>query len=612
METSEEPAAIDRAVTRHAARRTLMATLPHSPAGPITARAVDARGILWLMRPKLRTRINRARTDQGRVFKGLLLAFVTTFFWAFIFGVIFRMLLYFRGTQGIGDLLAGKLLGLAFLTFLSLLLLSNVITALSTFFLSEDLELLLASPTDGLNLYGARLTETIVSSSWMVALMAVPLLAAYGVVYEAGPLYYLLALAVLLPFLVVPAVIGSAFTLLLVNVFPARRTRDLLAVVALLAAGGVLALFRFVRPERLMRPEEFRSLVDFMAVLRTPSSSWLPSEWAADTLMGHLSGTFDWFPFLFLLSTAAAFVVFGVMLHLRYYGSGFTRAQEGAERREGRVRGRAIETALAGVSPRTRELVAKEVRVFFRDTTQWSQLVLLGVLVVVYVYNIKVLPLYTGERVSFFLINAISFLNLGLAGFVVAAIAARFVFPAMSLEGRMMWLLRSSPLDVRTLFWCKYWVGTIPLLLVALPLIVGTNVILDVSPFVLMITTGTMVAVTFALTSLALGFGALFPNYETENVAEIPTSFGGLLFMMAAVIYLAGVVIVEAWPVYFFLRDSMPAVGAAAGTAAAAAPAGTGPVWPLILGLGGAALLTLLAISLPLVAGVRRVRAADF
>ena len=34
----------------------------------------------------------------------------------------------------------------------------------------------------------------------------------------------------------------------------------------------------------------------------------------------------------------------------------------------------------------------------------------------------------------------------------------------MSLEGRMLWLLRSSPLDVKPLFWCKYWVGTLPLL----------------------------------------------------------------------------------------------------------------------------------------------------
>ena len=167
----------------------------------------------------------------------------------------------------------------------------------------------------------------------------------------------------------------------------------------------------------------------------------------------------------------------------------------------------------------------------------------------------------------------VSFLNLGLAGFVVAAIAARFVFPAMSVEGRMMWLLRSSPLDVRALFWSKYWVGTVPLLVVALPLIVVTNVVLQASPLILALTTVTMVGITFALTAMALGLGALYPNYDTENVAEIPTSFGGLLFMMAAVIYLAGIVVLEGWPVYLYLQANLASEGASVSVAPLAAGA---------------------------------------
>jgi len=556
-------------------------------------------GVLWLLRPKLRSKLNRARTDEGRVFKAGLLGFVGLFFWTLIFAVIYRMLLYFRGTQGIGDLLAGKLLGLAFLTFLMILVLSNVITALSTFFLSDDLELVVASPVDPVKVYGARLVETIVDSSWMVALLAVPLLAAYGVIYAAGWQYYALAVGALVPFLVVPAVLGSAVTLVLVNVFPARRTRDLLALVGLFAAAGVVALFRFLRPERLVRPEEFRDLVDFMTVLRTPTSPWLPSEWAADALISHLNGVFDWFPFLMLWSTAAAFVVLGSWLHANYFETGFTRAQEGSERREGRIRSVVLDRLMSRARASTRVLVAKEIRVFFRDTTQWSQLILLGVLVAVYVYNITVLPLYTGEQISFFLINVVSFLNLGLAGFVVAAIAARFVFPAMSLEGRMMWLLRSSPLDVRALFWSKYWVGTVPLLLVALPLIVITNLVLDASPFVLVLTTVTMVGITCALTALALGFGALYPNYETENVAEIPTSFGGLLFMMAATTYLAGVVILEAWPMYAFLASRFRGGEAEVSLV------------PLILGVSGAAALTVAAVVIPLWAGIRQIRRVE-
>ena len=550
--------------------------------------------MLWLVRPKFRSKLNRARADESRVFKAFLLGFVGLFFWTFTFLVIFRMLLYFRGTQGIGDLLAGKLLGLAFLTFFSILLLSNVITALSTFFLSDDLELVVAAPVDPVKVYGARLAETIVDSSWMVALMAVPLLAAYGVIYTAGPLYYVLAALTMAAFLVVPAVLGTGVTLLLVNVFPARRARDLLVLIGLFAAAGVVVLFRFLRPERLVRPEDFRNLVDFVAVLRTPTSAWLPNEWAADTLMSWLGGSFDAFPFLLLLSTASAFVVLGAWVHVHHYGRGFTRAQEGADRRAGGRRMRWVDVLLSRSSPRTRELVAKEVKVFFRDSTQWSQLILLAVLVVVYVYNIRVLPLYSGEQVSFFLINLVSFLNLGLAGFVVAAIAARFVFPAMSLEGRMLWLLRSSPLKVRTLFWTKYWVGTVPLLAVALPLIVFTDIVLQASPFILILTTITMIGITFALTALALGLGALYPNFETENVAEIPTSFGGLVFMMAAVLYLGGVVVLEAWPVYLFLTARLQGTG-------------SGSILPLALGLTGAVLLTLVTVAVPLEAGVRRV-----
>ena len=164
-----------------------------------------------------------------------------------------------------------------------------------------------------------------------------------------------------------------------------------------------------------------------------------------------------------------------------------------------------------------------------------------------------------------------------------------------------MWLLRSSPLDIRTLFWSKYWVGTVPLLLVALPLIVITNMVLDVSQFIFVLTTGTMILATFALTALALGFGALFPNFETDNMAEIPTSFGGLLYMMVAVSYLAGVIILEAWPVYSYLSLDLQTEAAR-----------NSLTLPLVLGLAGAATLTVSAVVLPLRVGMTRVMHLDF
>jgi ABC-2 type transport system permease protein len=117
-----------------------------------------------------------------------------------------------------------------------------------------------------------------------------------------------------------------------------------------------------------------------------------------------------------------------------------------------------------------------------------------------------------------------------------------------------MWLLRSSPLELRALLWSKYWVGTIPLLVLALAITILTNVILKATPFMMAVGVGTIVLLTLSISALALAFGALYPQFETENAAQIPTSFGGLVFMMATVALLALVIVIESVPVYRYLH----------------------------------------------------------
>lgn len=554
--------------------------------------------LLLLLRPKWLTA--RARTlsnERGRGMRFGLLAAMGALFWAFIYAVLFKLLLYFRGVPDLGPFLAGKLLGIILVGFFSILLLSNIITALSSFFLARDLDLLVAGPVDWLTLYGAKLLETGVNSSWMVVLMAIPMFAAFGVAYHGGPLFPLIVLAAFVPFLAVPAVIGSAITLVLVNIFPARRTRDILSVIAVLAAGGIVLLFRVIRPERLARPEGFRSLVEFVTILRTPTSPFLPSEWVQRAVLGWLNYRPDWMAVYLLWSTAAAAFVLGALLHRRLYSLGFSKAQESAQRfvRAGVMR-RVGDRLLSPLGTLKRELVLKELRLFFRDTTQWSQLILLAVLVVVYVFNIKYLPL-RGEGITFFLVNVIPFLNLVLAGFVLASIAARFIFPSVSLEGRTLWLLRSSPMPVRDLLWAKFWVGTTPLLLLALGIVGVTNALLQVSDFMFAVSVMTITLMTFALCGMALGFGTLFPQFETENAAQIPTSFGGLVFMIASIGLIAGVVILEARPVYGYLSARLY---------------GT-PTYPgeMVFGFGMAALLCVAATIIPIGIATRRLEAVE-
>ena len=512
---------------------------------------------LWtLLTPKWRSALTRARQDQtDSRLRMALLAFVGLFFWVAVFGIGFRVLRHLRTVDEIGNLMAGKVLGVILLAFLSILLLSNIITALSTFFLAKDLDLLVAAPVGGVRLYLAKLAETIVHSSWMVALLSLPIFTAYGVVYSGGILFPFVALAAFIPYLVLPAVVGIALTQVLVNVFPARRTRELLSLIATGAVVIVVVSLRFMRPEQLAQPEGFNNLVDYLAVLRTPSGSLLPSEWTASMVMNWLLRVADPLPVAKLWGAAAVAVTLGALIHQRLYAPGFSKAQEGAERKMLRPMRAPVSRLLRSQSPSKREFILKDLRLFFRDNTQWSQLILLAVLLMVYLFNIKSLPLHSGERVPFRLVTVISFLNLGLAGFVLAAVAARFIFPGISLEGRQMWLLRSSPLDPRSMLWSKYWIGTVPLLVLALIITVFTNWLLHVSAFMMTVAVATILLYTLAAGALALSFGALYPQFGTENAAQIPTSFGGLVYMMSSLCLLALIIGIEAIPVTDYLRD---------------------------------------------------------
>ena len=50
---------------------------------------------------------------------------------------------------------------------------------------------------------------------------------------------------------------------------------------------------------------------------------------------------------------------------------------------------------------------------------------------------------------------------------------------------------------------------------------------------------------------MAIGLGAVYPNFKSENPAQVVTSFGGLLFMILSFGLIALVIILEAGPVYY-------------------------------------------------------------
>jgi ABC-2 type transport system permease protein len=152
---------------------------------------------------------------------------------------------------------------------------------------------------------------------------------------------------------------------------------------------------------------------------------------------------------------------------------------------------------------------------------------------------------------TIYLQNLFSFLNMGLAAFVLSAVAARFVFPAVSMEGAAFWIVLAAPVSLKTFLWIKFFLYYVPLIIMAELLIVASNLLLNVSPFMMILSVITIFCIVPAVVAMGIGLGAVYPNFQSENPAQVVTSFGGLLFMILCFALIAAVVMLEAGPVYY-------------------------------------------------------------
>ncbi|MBW8896284.1 MAG: hypothetical protein JF613_08900, partial [Acidobacteria bacterium] len=408
---------------------------------------------------------NRAhRRERGDLMRALVfggIGLVVTFA---IFSGAFWLTWQLADYGELGDYLLRAGLSWLFLTFLSFLAFIGVVTARSTFFLSADLRLLVAAPNAPARLFYARFVRTIGQASWMVVVFLAPLLLGVAVARCAPYSFYAFAVLTVVPFAAIPVVAGTAATFALVNVFPARRARDFLMVTGLLFAASIVILIRYIRPERLLRVESLPDITGFFATLQSPITPFLPSFWAGETLFASLGGGRDWLHFLALWTTAAALTLLLRAAHERWHFSGYSNAQESRKARFTKLESLDRFADRLPISVVRRHLLVKDAKVFFRDVSQWSQLLLLVALMLLYLYNFRVLDLDRIPYMSSVIKNVYAFVNLAMTGFVMATVAVRFVFPGVSSEGAAFWIVRAAPIRLQDFLWSKFWIGFVPVL----------------------------------------------------------------------------------------------------------------------------------------------------
>jgi len=219
--------------------------------------------ILALLKPRFWSFKNGSSSQdaKNRKSKTLLFGAVGLIFWAGIFAIFYRVLVYFQGIEEFGDILARKLLSMVLVTLFVLLIFSSIITALTKLYLSKDLVLVHSMPVSTAKIFLARWFESTIDSSWMVIVYSLPVFLSYGIVYKAGLFFYITVGLTILPLCLIASGISALVVILIAVFLPAGRLRTVFVFLGFVLFLILIIAFRLMRPERLVNPDTFTSLI---------------------------------------------------------------------------------------------------------------------------------------------------------------------------------------------------------------------------------------------------------------------------------------------------------------------------------------------------------------
>ena len=501
-------------------------------------------------------RITAARLRPLNVAALLKIALVGVVFALFLWGdfVLFRRLFVAMktvesATPFFALAILRNLLSLVFLTATVVLFSSSLTAAIGAFFTDLDLETYHAAPRSRLRIVVARWTKTLLQSATVVFFFLIPVFVAFASQYPRPPVFYFVTLANLALLLSIPVSLSSITIVVLVRWFPVRRVHQIVTALAILVLTLTVIAFRMSRPERLFREISTDDLVAVLRAIELPAIGVYPSTALADIMVNAQSA---WFPPKIALLALGLFIAFVVVAAPTYFAA-FVRARESmapsAFGSEGISRG--TDWLFSRFAPAPRALMAKEIRTVTRDVAQWSQVFLTVALLFIYLYNIRMMPLPGDARASI-----VAIANVGMAGFVVAAVSLRFAYPSISAEGKAFWLIQAAPVLPRDLLRVKVLVYGVPLTFVAVFLTAVANVILDANLTIWLFTLLASLITAATLVSVAVALGALAPDFNAENPLQVGLSLGGFAYMAVAMIYVGFMMLILVRPMmrYFLWK----------------------------------------------------------
>jgi ABC-2 type transport system permease protein len=491
---------------------------------------------------------------QSRLLTSIIALFLAGYLFA-SFGLFYHGLRFVAKFPGLGAVLTERLMYVLFAFLFALLLLSNLIIGYTNLFRNRETAFLLTLPVPTATIFRWKFIESTVLASWAFVFLISPLLAAFGLLRGLYWHFYLVTLALIALFIILPGVFGAALAIWMGR-FLDRRSFQITIIGTAMVLLALASFWWKAQPvnDELLDKRTLEALDLLLTKTRFTLFPFLPSYWLSSSVLQWAEGVRRGAVFFALVLSSytlffggIAFTRFGKVFYNTASAvqsrSGSRAYRQGASRHRGPTASwlETVVAKLVWLDRDTRALAVKDLRMFWRDTTQWGQSVMLFGLLGVYIINLRN---FTHQLTSPFWVNLVAFLNLGICSLNLASVTTRFVFPQFSLEGWRLWIIGLAPMGMARVVKTKFWLASVSSLFVTSGLIMLSCYLLKMGWDHVAFFGAVTIVMTFALNGLAIGLGVLYPNLKETNLNKIVSGFGGTLcFVLSSFYILASVLL---------------------------------------------------------------------
>ncbi len=453
---------------------------------------------------------------------------------------------YLLDTARLGMFLLHRFMSMLLFVFFLSINVGNVIVSYATFYRSPEMEFYLTKPIAHTNLFLIKFLDNFFYSSTVFFMLALAVLYGYGSYFHMSWSFYIRTMVfMLMPFMLLAGCSAVIMLMLLMRYAGTLGVRTLIFVLVALYLGALSGYFSITNPVKLQAAvmEHYPHVDEYFGYLDAPLTKFLPNHWIAESLYWTMRGDTSYalsYTALLVIFTVAVFAVMVAAAKRLFYSSWLSSLQLRRTGESPRILMRMFSLAKpARFDQQATALVRKEFWQFFREPSQWIHLTVISALILTFIASIAQINL----RQTLPFLQTISYMVVLVFNlFLIASIALRFVYPSVSSEGMNFWKILSAPVERKKVFWLKFTVYLIPILVASEALVLFSHRSLGEFPVLVRLSMVIMLSGSAALTALNLGAGGFFSNYREKNPIRVASSQAATLTFLLCILYLTVVV----------------------------------------------------------------------